>query len=262
MGTNYNPKAVSDSVLCSLDFKNVKNYNSDNLTGRCSITGLPFTTNNSSYVTVTDGYATFDRAASAPTLAEKSVAGGVFKTNNLFNSSYSSIKYNSFYYNDHTVEILFRINDASPSNYDATETSSSLLSHRGYNNGLNYNTTNIQYSIWNGGAGGITIFSWSIANESPVGKWNHIGVTRSGDNWTKYTKGLAISTTTQSLSTNPNMNSNNGLGDIGLGGTLVNNANFQYYAKCSIALFRMYSRALTADEMLQNFRATQGRFNL
>jgi hydroxymethylglutaryl-CoA reductase len=37
-------------------------------------------------------------------------------------------------------------------------------------------------------------------------------------------------------------------------------ANAGQYAACQISSFNMYNRALTAQEVLQNYNATKGRF--
>jgi len=37
-------------------------------------------------------------------------------------------------------------------------------------------------------------------------------------------------------------------------------ANASQFAACQISSFNMYSRALTAQEVLQNYNATKGRF--
>lgn len=260
MGVRYNPRSINDSVVCAIDFANVKNYDSTNLTAKCAFTGIPFTTVNPSYVNVSNGFAQFTRAASAPTNAEKDLAGGTIKTSGLAASSYTSAKVANFFYNNHTWEVLFRIDDIAPSNYDANETASTVVAFKGYNAGFTYSSPTLRYNIWNGTTNSVTCASWTIASETPVGTWNHVGVTRSGDLFTKYTKGQPISTLTQALTVN---NGTTGtLGDIGIAATYGVGSNFINYGKVSVALFRMYSRALTDAEMLQNFAATRGRFNL
>jgi len=37
-------------------------------------------------------------------------------------------------------------------------------------------------------------------------------------------------------------------------------ANASQYAACQISSFNMYNRALTAQEVLQNYHATKGRY--
>jgi hypothetical protein len=54
-----------------------------------------------------------------------------------------------------------------------------------------------------------------------------------------------------------NRNFNNGLGRIG---SWIINANFFMSMNC--ASFKVYNRALTTSEILQNFNATKGRFGL
>lgn len=260
MGTKYNPRVVSDSVVCLFDIANIKNFDTATLRGQCSITGLPFTANNTSYVTIADGFATFDRAATAPTVPEKDVAGGTIKTNTLSASSFNSAKFQNFFYNDHTWEVLFRINDAAPSNYDVNETQSTIVAYKGYNAGFIFDSTNLKYDVWNGTTNFSTCANWTIATEVPVGTWNHIAVTRSGDVFSKYKDGRFISSLTQALSVN---NSATGtLGDIGVGATAYIGSNFVNYGKVSVALFRMYSRALSDVEIYNNFTASRGRVGI
>jgi len=49
---------------------------------------------------------------------------------------------------------------------------------------------------------------------------------------------------------------------IGIGAFMTSTTVGNYYFKGSIGSVRVYNRALSADEILQNYNATKGRFGL
>ena len=70
---------------------------------------------------------------------------------------------------------------------------------------------------------------------------------------------LALTKTRNATRTNQLNTSTNGVG-ICLGRIVANENNF--HTPVDIALFKIYSRALSTSEVLQNYNATKGRFNL
>ena len=100
----------------------------------------------------------------------------------------------------------------------------------------------------------------------PEGQFIHIVWTKNGSgtettNVKCYINGNEISLTKTRNATRANRfnTSTNGAG-ICLGRIVGNESN--YHAPIDISSFRVYTRALTAQEILQNYNATKGRFNL
>lgn len=266
MGLGHSPKVVTSNLALSLDFASVKNFNpSTNLVSSSVERGASWEIVNRQYVNFdySTGAAIFTRDLSVSlNVAQKNISGGTIKTTgNLYRTAANTLHYTSLYYNDHTFEVWFQINNPAPSQYDATETSSVLVGHRGYNNGFNYNSTQMNYVVWNGSTGGNTILSWTIGASSEIraNQWYQIVAKRNGTTWTRYLNGTPLSSRTE----NPAINAVNGnLGDIHLGGGWENNSNYQYFGINTIGNFKIYNKALTDQEIQQNFNALRGRFGI
>ena len=83
----------------------------------------------------------------------------------------------------------------------------------------------------------------------PINKWHHILGTFDGFNLNFYINGNLINNVTTTAI--PNQNSDN-----------LNIIQTQYSIDGKVAIAKLYNRALTADEVLQNFNATRGRFGI
>lgn len=254
MGVTYNPKMVTNGLLLSIDFANPKNYISGT-SANSSVIPTTFTfKNGATYNTVTNGILTVTRAATVTTKAND--GGGIYTA-----ALTGSLASTTFLYNDHTWEVWVRINDSSPSNYDANETASSITGYRGYNAGYSYfDTTTLYYSIWNGITSSTQCATFSIGTGNQnliVGNWHQIVVTRSGNVFTPYVNGVPKGTgSTNSPSVSGVSTSN----ELSVGS--FNQANFINYGKISFSNMKMYNRALEAAEVLQNFNAVRGRFGI
>jgi hypothetical protein len=99
--------------------------------------------------------------------------------------------------------------------------------------------------------------SWGNANVTGSIKtqaWSNINLVRNGNNFDMYINGILSSTIT---------NSNVGFNvDNSINLTLAKNSTWQSSYKGEISNFNLYNRALSADEVLQNYNATKGRFGL
>jgi len=86
--------------------------------------------------------------------------------------------------------------------------------------------------------------------------WNHLVAIRNSNTLFTYINGIKItqdSANNQILAPNTSFNFQIGTGY---------NLNGTRYFKGNISSFRIYSRALSESEVLQNFNATKGRYNL
>jgi hypothetical protein len=247
MGVTYNnTSTVTDGLLYGVDFANTKSYSgsgtifTDYTAGRIANLSNPsyysydsatrsmnFTRDNS---TITGGYTGFTGT------------GNLTSTN--------------FLYRDHSVEILFRVNDVSPGNYNVNEQTSVLCGYQGYHSGFAYNADGgLFYTLWNNN--GYNQIS-SPVGLIVVGTWMHAVLTRLNNVVTMYINGVSIATATISTpGGNPGITDNYRLaaGNASVG-------PFAYYAKCNIAVNRLYGKALSQAEVLQNFNAVRGRYGL
>ncbi len=87
-----------------------------------------------------------------------------------------------------------------------------------------------------------------------VNNWYYVSATKSSNNWSLYINGLFSTSSLNGLGTVPYSVNNLQVG------ALI--ATFQEYNKNRVSQVQIYNRALSASEVLQNYNATKGRFNL
>ena len=124
MARHYNPRVATANLLLMVDFSNQNYVNSSTLSVTSPYSNLTLTAPGPTYVSIANGFATYTHAASANSTT-KAAAGGYHISPDM--SNVVGLRYNEFYYNDHTFEVWARINDPNPSNFDGTETNSFLL---------------------------------------------------------------------------------------------------------------------------------------
>ena len=256
MGRHYNPRVVTANAVLIIDFANPSAV--DVSTGNIFAYGanIVMTATNPSYINVANGFATYGRAATTNS-TEKLTSGGLHASGNITNVE--GIRYNEFYYNDHTFEVWFKIRDWNPSNYDANEQSSHLVGHRGYNIGYSYSSTKLTYNIWDTSASGFYIFDFLKNTEIVQDQWYQAVVTRSGTDYKKYINGeFSQSNTHAAPAINTGVANSTPLSIGAISGA----ANFIWHSNSSVAAVRMYNRALTDEEIYINFAATRGRFGI
>jgi hypothetical protein len=99
--------------------------------------------------------------------------------------------------------------------------------------------------------------SWgntNITGSIKTQAWSNINLVRNGNNFNMYINGILSNTTT---------NSNVGFNvDNSVNLTLAKNNTWQFSYKGEISNFNLYNRALSAQEVLQNFNAQKSRFGL
>lgn len=115
------------------------------------------------------------------------------------------------------------------------------------------NSTNLEATFTSGS----TLFSLSTSgtNNYRNGNWYYVAVTHNGTNFNIYVNGV-LSNTRTSPWLGTTIWPTNG---FNLGRD--NNDNF-YFFRGNIGTFRLYNRALTPQEVLQNYNATKYRFGI
>lgn len=258
MSLGHGPAIAMNGLLNCLDFRNPRIYS-----GGASVSCLGSVPARMTLIVPTyysydsaAGTLTFDRSPSAPK------HGGMCYTDTILPQG--SLNVNNFLYNDHTWEVIFRINDVNPGNYDVNEGWSILSVYQGFHAGFLYTASSLQYIIWTTGPATATVASWTLGTSSGQirqGQWYNIAVTRSGNVFTPYVNGEQLGTGTTTAVVNPSVTSN--VLCLGASQALAaGSGSFVYYSKNSISGMRMYGRALSAVEIANNFNATRGRFGI
>jgi hypothetical protein len=213
------------------------------------ISKTSFTISNPSYYSISDGSIQFNRDSS-------------FKMGSFMNATATgSLTAANFLYNNHTWEILFRVNDRTPGQYDATEFDSVVAAYRGYHAGYMYASNQLRYYMWSGTTA-YQVGTWTLGTsgtEIVQGQWCHIAITKNGSIWTEYLNGNKTITTTQAVSSAGIGVTNDLRFGSGNGGATL---SYSYFSKCNLALSRMYNRALSDSEIKQNFNSIRGRYGL
>lgn len=166
----------------------------------------------------------------------------------------------NYLHSNHTTEIWFKSNDRDPTAHDANENASVLVVYPGYHSGFYYTATALSYQIWGETLGPVynsTAVSISDTSESV---WTQLVAVRNDFDLYLYKNGVLQTSTRIDagfLNTQPTyiVTDNIRLGSSGL-------ASFTWNASADISILRMYKRALTSDEVLQNFNANKSRFGL
>lgn len=231
-----------------------------NLNGTWVISSIPNSTTFTFGVNTSVTAGTFTTGLGTNTMSSK--WGGLVRSNT---SLTGNLTYTNFAYNDHTWEVWFRIDDRNPSNLDSSEGASILACYPGWHSGYLYSASTMYYYQKDGASSLPSCASWTIGTSGTQiiqGQWHQIVTTRSGNVFTPYINGVPLGTGT----TTATSSTNHGVSDtLSLGGSYNNLPGYgrwMYHAKNTISNMKMYNRALTAAEVLQNFNALKGRFGL
>lgn len=255
MALNHSPKIVTNGLVLCLDAANPKSYPGTGTTWTdLSGNGRNFTLNNSSYYSfssINGGSIGFTRTM--PPTAE---TGGYAE-----HTGSGALAVATYLYNNHTTEIWAKINDRNPTAYNNTETQSALFVYRGWHAMFYYSASNLAYNIWNGSSSPETWTELSIGTSGTdiiQGQWFHAIAVRSGNNLSSYINGSLKGTKT--------INTSNGSGNVSntirMGMANPSGEGYSWHANCNVAAARMYNRALTAQEIQQNFNALRGRYGI
>ena len=140
-----------------------------------------------------------------------------------------------------TLEVWVRLNDVSQQGGGAINLQ---YDGGGQFDAIVYNETG---QGWGFGSDGFYRTAWSGVVETSTAQWIHMVATYQNNNFRMYRNGILILTTTSFTTLNYNTDSESLLGLRHNGATHLN---------ASIAVGRIYSRALTQAEVLQNYNAS------
>jgi hypothetical protein len=175
-----------------------------------------------------------------------------------------SLTSQNFLYNDHTWEIWFRIDDLQPANLNVTEGSNALAVYTGWHSGFIYDTGNLYYNLYDNLTAHIPV-SWTTGltgAQINQGTWYQVAVTRTGNTFAAYRNGTALGTVNNSYTYAYNAAVTNSL-NIGRAYTAAaGTIAYIWYTKSTFGGMRMYNRALSAAEILQNFNASRNKFGI
>ena len=249
MGIAYNPRIVNDSLVLFLDAGNSKSYPGSG----SSITDLIQTNNFTlvnptyySYSSSNGGSIAFTRTL--PATAEDGGYATVATSGILTAASYL--------HNNHTTEVWFKSNDRTATGYNGTETVSALVVYTGFHSMWYYNTSSYIYNIWGQTSGVNNTYGLSIA-DSAVNVWTQLVAVRSGTTLTLYKNGVSqtsgtITSGTDGIPTNNTIR----IAVANYGG------DYSWHSNINFGSLKMYKRALTAQEVQQNFNATRSRYGI
>lgn len=232
MGNQYGPKTVTDGLVFNMDFANIKCY---------SGTGT----------TCTD------------------LSGNNFSGELINSPSYSSLGNNKFFsFNGTTNNRLIRIPNSTL--LDTQTPSIEVWIKTNAINQLGFwfekGNVNSQYSIFQESTNiqwrqnftaGLSTMSTSVSTAGlNTASWFQFVGTFSSGNRRLYVNGALKNSDTQTGT----INTNTGGMSIGVYGGY--NGSRGYYYNGDIAVVKIYNRQLTDSEVLQNYNALKGRFNL
>ena len=138
---------------------------------------------------------------------------------------------------DYTVESVIRISTASSTDY--------IFGNYGTGN-----STGLEYYVWQNKLNNYISGNVQSSTTLNINQWYHVIVTRNGTTVTHYLNGIADGSGTLGNS-------------IGTGSSFTVGNGPDYTSEAfggNIALVKVYNKALSASEVLQNFNALRGRF--
>jgi len=204
---------------------------------------------NSQFISYRDSGVQITRSASTPKLGGRLAA-----------TMSGELTSQNFLYRNHSWEILFRIDDRFPGNYDVNEGFSLLCAYRGFHSGFIYGSTSVFYSLWNGSTN-VLIGSISLGTSGTSivqGQWAHLCATKNETGVKIYLNGNLVTNYTGTFAINAGVTN-----ELGFGAAQSNtDLNFSYFSKMTLAQSKMYNRELTAQEVQKNFNALRGRYGI
>ena len=231
MAINYNPRIVTDGLILALDAGNTKSYPGSGATwtDKSLSKNNATLTNTPTYSSTNGGYLSFASASSQYATATNpgSLTRWTAEAFVRFTSSYSTkvaMVIGGQYDLSSNLNFTIGTNNA-PTNYNIAV---------GFFNGAWRSTTGVNYAL---------------------NTWFHIVGTYDGSTIRQYTNGTQVDSLsyTGTPASGGEIRINRRWDDVVSSGNLFDS---------NIAAVRVYNRALTAAEVLQNFNATRGRFGI
>jgi hypothetical protein len=256
MSAAAGPDIIQDGLILYLDAGNRDSYPGSGSTWN------DLSNNARNFILFNPSYYSFDSTNSgsirfARTMPPTGETGGYAE-----HTGSGALAVATYLYNNHTTEVWARINNINATLYNANETQSALFVYRGYHSMFYYGSTSLNYIIWNGAPGSTQTspsLSVGISGTDIIqSQWFHVVAVRSGNSLSSYINGGLKGTNT--------INTSNGSGavtnTIRIAMASPSNEDFSWHADANVSAIKMYNRALTPQEVLQNYNATKGRFLL
>ena len=222
MGTKYNPSAVRDGLLICVDPANLNSYSGSGITARGLVSGIG--------ATLVNG------------IGFSSSNSGIFildGSNDYINGNVTSFDLTG----DLSAEVWFNLS-ATAGDW-VRLIGKGDVSNRTF--GFWYNNTEQCFLFQRYGTSNNVSSTYSITVQTNI--WYHVILTSNGSTHKLYLNGADVQTQTGS---GPFLSTSNTL-KIGYG-------DIHTYHNGRIGLYRIYNRALTAQEVLQNYNATKKRY--
>ena len=224
MGTKYNPSAVRDGLLICVDPANLNSYSGSGITARGLVSGIG--------ATLVNGIG-FSSSNSGTFILDGS--------NDYINGNVTSFNLTG----DLSAEIWFNLS-ATAGDW-VRVIGKGDVSNRTF--GFWYNNNEQCFLFQRYGTTNNVSSTYSITVQTNI--WYHVILTSNGSTHKLYLNGADVQTQTGS---GPFLSTSNTL-KIGYG-------DIHTYHNGRIGLYRIYNRALTAQEVLQNYNATKKRYGL
>jgi hypothetical protein len=245
MGLGHSPSIVSDGLIIYLDAANVRSYAGSG-TFWYDLSG----TTNTAYLINGSSFSGF---------------GGSSVISCDGTNDYIEVIDNSsldFGTNNFTIEYWAK-------KTEATISFDNIWGPNKWNSGGSPSTNEWTLSIGNGSSGsgdqigfyiesGSTAYGMDNSSYTLLNNWKQYVGIRSGASLLLYLNGVAIGTSSPS-----GMTSSTSVNNVSGRNLRINNSALnQYYTKADNAILRIYNRALSATEILQNYNAVKSRYGL
>jgi hypothetical protein len=244
------PNIPKNNLILHLDAANPKSYVSGSTTWR-DLSGNGHNFIGSGSYGFSNNAIIFNRNNAANT-------GTIFTLSNIPNQ----LKIENFLSGSFTIETWILPQTLSGSNFDITETDQSIITWPGNHNTQRISPTGTIFSsAWNSAR---TVESINSSfNLTSIVTYNHlVGVVdRSSNQSLGYINGI-LSNLTGSTPPPTMLSANGSPANFLSIGAARNTSNYRLFYTGSIAIVKLYNRALSASEIQQNFNATKARFNL
>lgn len=252
MSLSHGASIVRDGLALYIDAASPKSYPGSGTTWfNLMNNGHNFTLVNPAYYSYdSDNNGSFDFNRTLPPDAEDAAYATTNGTGALTALTYLG--------KNHTTEVWYRINNREATLHHPNESSSALFVFRGFHAMFHYYSNSTRYAIWgSNGAGGWTNNAASFT-DTDVGTWNQLIGIREGNLIKIYLNGVLKNTAaiTSDTSLTPTTNL------ISISSATENSSTFSWHADVNVAVAKMYTRALSENEISQNFNAHRGRFGI
>ena len=242
---------VTNGLVLNLDAGNTKSYTSGSTTWN-DLSGNGYNFIGTGSYGFSNNAIVFNRNNAANT-------GTLFTLSNIANQ----LKIENFLASSFTIEVWCLPQTLSGSNFDVTEVVQSLVTWPGYHNNMGFNQNSTTFaSVWNPTLTSAFVID-STGSLLSISSFNQvIGVVNRGTttslgyiNGTQvYSTGsIPSSTMTSAQGTPPNI--------LNIGAAR-NTSTYKWFYTGSIAIVKLYNRALSTAEIAQNYNAQKSRFNL